>query len=121
MATLLADVVGGVAVALARLLALETQALPLGGGGRDRAKSTQPHPEDTPDRAANPCARRAADRRGSGWRLFRNNLVAEGDALVADIDPRPGDQLLDLIFGLPAKGTPEIWKTAPSHTRTLLS
>ena len=44
-----ADVAGGVAVALARLLALETQALPLGGGGRDRAKSTQPHPEDTPE------------------------------------------------------------------------
>ena len=39
--------------------------------------------------------------------LFLDDLVAELDALVADVDARPGDQLLDLLLRLAAEGTLE--------------
>src|SRR5207344_1361798 len=35
--------------------------------------------------------------------LFLDDLVAEIDALVADVDAGPGDQLLDLLLALPAE------------------
>ena len=36
--------------------------------------------------------------------LLLDDLVAEIDALVADVDARTGDQLLDLLLALPAEG-----------------
>src|SRR5262249_39916248 len=36
--------------------------------------------------------------------LFLDDLVAEIDALVADVDAGTGDQLLDLLLALPAEG-----------------
>ena len=36
-------------------------------------------------------------------KLFLDDLVAEIDALVADIDPRAGDELLDLLLRLAAE------------------
>jgi hypothetical protein len=35
--------------------------------------------------------------------LLRDDVVAEVDALVTDVDPWPGNQLLDLFLGLAAK------------------
>jgi hypothetical protein len=35
--------------------------------------------------------------------LLVDDLVAEIDALVADVDAGPGDQFLDLALGLPAE------------------
>jgi hypothetical protein len=35
--------------------------------------------------------------------LLLDDLVAEVDALVADVDPGPGDELLDLFLALPAE------------------
>src|SRR5690606_36373076 len=35
--------------------------------------------------------------------LLLDDLVAEIDALVADVDPRAGDQFLDLLLTLPAE------------------
>ena len=35
--------------------------------------------------------------------LFLDDLVAEVDALVADVDARTGDELLDLLLALPAE------------------
>jgi hypothetical protein len=40
--------------------------------------------------------------------LFRDDVVAQLDAFVADIDRRAGDQLLDLPLGLAAEGTAQI-------------
>jgi hypothetical protein len=37
--------------------------------------------------------------------LLLDDLVAEIDALVADVDTRTCDQLLDLLLALPAEGT----------------
>ena len=37
--------------------------------------------------------------------LFFNDLVAQLDALVANVNARSGDQLLDLVLPLTAKGT----------------
>jgi hypothetical protein len=37
--------------------------------------------------------------------LLLDDLIAQVDALVADVDHRPGDQLLDLLLGLAAEGT----------------
>ena len=37
--------------------------------------------------------------------LLLDDLVAEVDALVADVDARPGDELLDLLLRLAAEGT----------------
>src|SRR6266511_3535905 len=39
--------------------------------------------------------------------LFLDDLVAEIDALVADVDAGSGDQLLDLLLGLPTEGALE--------------
>jgi hypothetical protein len=39
--------------------------------------------------------------------LFLDDLIAEIDALVADVDTGPGDQLLDLLLALPAERTLE--------------
>jgi hypothetical protein len=36
--------------------------------------------------------------------LFLDDLVAQVYALITDIDPRTGDQLLDLLLALPAEG-----------------
>src|SRR6185436_18828961 len=36
--------------------------------------------------------------------LFLDDLVAEVDALVADLDAGPGDELLDLLLALPSEG-----------------
>src|SRR5437588_1502235 len=47
-----------------------------------------------------------ADLRGLG-ELLLDDLVAEVDALVADVDAGTGDQLLDLLLRLPAEGTLE--------------
>src|SRR6476620_7807515 len=40
---------------------------------------------------------------GALRQLFLDDLVAEIDALVADVDAGPGDQLLDLLLALPAE------------------
>src|SRR5581483_4446955 len=40
--------------------------------------------------------------------LLRDDVVAEVDALVADVDGRPGDQLADLVLALPAEGADEV-------------
>ena len=40
--------------------------------------------------------------------LLVDDLVAEIDALVADVDARPGDQLLDLPLGLPTEGAQQL-------------
>jgi len=40
--------------------------------------------------------------------LLVDDLVAEIDALVADVDPGARDQLLDLTLGLPAEGAEEL-------------
>src|SRR5207245_3891076 len=45
--------------------------------------------------------------RGSG-ELLVDDLVAEIDALVADVDPGPGDQLLDLSLALPAEAAEKL-------------
>ena len=41
--------------------------------------------------------------------LLVDDLVAEIDALVADVDARPGDQLLDLPLRLAAEGAEELF------------
>jgi hypothetical protein len=46
--------------------------------------------------------------RRSGGQLLVDDLVAEIDALVADVDAGAGDQLLDLTLGLPAEGAEEL-------------
>ncbi len=43
-----------------------------------------------------------------GRELLVDDLVAEIDALVADVDPGPGDQLLDLPLGLAAEAAEEL-------------
>src|SRR5205823_4922812 len=45
--------------------------------------------------------------RGSG-ELLVDDLVAEIDALVADVDARPGDQLLDLPLALSAEAAEQL-------------
>src|SRR5262249_30214685 len=47
------------------------------------------------------------ERRGSG-ELLVDDLVAEIDALVADVDAGSGDQLLDLALRLPAEAAEEL-------------
>ena len=42
-----------------------------------------------------------------GGELFFDDLVTEIDALVADVDARPGDQFLDLLLRLPAEAALE--------------
>jgi hypothetical protein len=46
--------------------------------------------------------------RGSRGQLLVDDLVAEVDALVADVDAGPGDQLLDLALGLAAEAAEEL-------------
>jgi hypothetical protein len=48
------------------------------------------------------------ERRRSG-QLLVDDLVTEVDALVADVDARPGDQLLDLALRLAAEGAEELF------------
>jgi hypothetical protein len=46
-----------------------------------------------------------------GWRrgqLLVDDLVAEVDALIADVDARSGDQLLDLALRLAAEAAEEL-------------
>ena len=40
--------------------------------------------------------------------VLRQDLVAEGDALIADVDGRPGDELPDGILRLAAKGAAQV-------------
>src|SRR6266511_1020170 len=40
--------------------------------------------------------------------VLRQDLVAEGDALVADVDRRPGDELPDRVLRLAAEGAAEV-------------
>lgn len=40
--------------------------------------------------------------------VFRNDVIAEIDAFVTDIDGRPRDQLAYFIAAFPAKGTPQM-------------
>ena len=40
--------------------------------------------------------------------LLGDDVVAQADALVADVDRRPGDELLDLLLALPAEGAGEV-------------
>jgi hypothetical protein len=47
--------------------------------------------------------------RGRGLELLVDDLVAEIDALVADVDPGPGDELLDLALRLPAEAAQELF------------
>jgi hypothetical protein len=47
------------------------------------------------------------ERRGRG-ELLIDDLVAEIDALVADVDARAGNQLLDLALRLPAEAAEEL-------------
>jgi hypothetical protein len=46
--------------------------------------------------------------RGRGRELLVDDLVAEVDALVADVDAGPGDQLFDLALRLPAEAAEEL-------------
>jgi hypothetical protein len=46
--------------------------------------------------------------RGRSRQLLVDDLVAEIDALVADVDAGPGDQLLDLALRLPAEAAEEL-------------
>src|SRR5581483_1995495 len=46
--------------------------------------------------------------RRRGRELLVDDLVAEIDALVADVDAGPGDQLLDLALRLPAEAAEEL-------------
>ena len=48
------------------------------------------------------------ERRRSG-ELLVDDLVAEIDALVADVDAGPGDELLDLALRLPAEGAEQLF------------
>jgi hypothetical protein len=41
---------------------------------------------------------------GGLGQLLLDDLVAEIDALIADVDPGTGDELLDLLLTLPAEG-----------------
>ncbi len=41
-------------------------------------------------------------------RLLRDDVVAEPDALVADVDGRPGDELANLALALPAEGAAQV-------------
>ncbi len=44
-----------------------------------------------------------------GWgQLLINDLVAEVNALITDVDARPSDQLLDLPLRLPAERAKEL-------------
>jgi hypothetical protein len=43
-----------------------------------------------------------------GGELFIDDLVAEVDALVTDVDARPGDQLLDLALRFAAEAAEEL-------------
>jgi hypothetical protein len=45
---------------------------------------------------------------GGSGQLLIDDLVAEIDALVADIDAGPGDQLLDLTLALSAEAAEEL-------------
>jgi hypothetical protein len=45
---------------------------------------------------------------GRGRQLLVDDLVAEVDALVADVDAGPGDQLLDLALTLAAKAAEQL-------------
>jgi hypothetical protein len=45
---------------------------------------------------------------GRSGQLLVDDLVAEVNALVADVDAGPGDQLLDLALGLAAKAAEEL-------------
>jgi len=58
--------------------------------------------------------------------VLRQNLIAERDALIADIDRRPGDELPDGILGFTAKRAAEmlvvrhrilVWEGASSGAR----
>jgi hypothetical protein len=40
--------------------------------------------------------------------LFIEDLIAEIDALIADVDPGPSDQLANLFLGLSAKGALQV-------------
>jgi hypothetical protein len=53
--------------------------------------------------------------------LFVDDLVAEIDALVADVDARPGDEFLDLPLRLSAEATEELLVSVacPSHFYSL--
>jgi hypothetical protein len=46
--------------------------------------------------------------RGRRGQLLVDDLVAEVDALVADVDAGPGDQLLDLTLRLAAEAAEEL-------------
>jgi hypothetical protein len=46
--------------------------------------------------------------RGRRRELLVDDLVAEVDALVADVDTGPGDQLFDLALRLPAEAAEEL-------------
>jgi hypothetical protein len=39
--------------------------------------------------------------------ISRNDLIADNDALIADVDVRPGNQLLDVVLILAAEGAAE--------------
>src|SRR5690606_1416556 len=45
--------------------------------------------------------------------LLRDDVVAEADALVADVDRWPRDELLDLLLRLSAEGTAQGMAVAP--------
>jgi hypothetical protein len=46
---------------------------------------------------------------GSRLELLVDDLVAEVDALVADVDPRSRDELLDLALRLPAEAAEKLF------------
>jgi hypothetical protein len=50
----------------------------------------------------------AATGAGGGGQLLVDDLVAEVDALIADVDAGTGDQLLDLTLRLPAEAAEEL-------------
>jgi hypothetical protein len=45
---------------------------------------------------------------GRGGQLLVDDLVAQIDALIADVDPGASDQLLDLALGLAAEAAQEL-------------
>ncbi len=47
--------------------------------------------------------------------FLRQDLVAEGHTLVADVDGRPRDELLDAVFGFSTEAAPEMLVAGHAH------
>ncbi len=86
----------------------ETQAgrrsVQAGWVGRDRKEITEP----SPPAGGRPVAAAFVMGTRARGRILFEDLVAEFDALIADVDARAGDELADLRLVLPAEGTARV-------------